>query len=69
MPMLGPPKTISWNGPGVMIIPKAIATARSATPKMFQRIAAFRPSAVPAAMAVAAGHGEEAGQHIASSCR
>jgi hypothetical protein len=30
-----------------MIIPKAIATAKSATPKMFQRIAAFRPSAVP----------------------
>ena len=41
--MLGTFGTINWNRPGEMIIPKVIATAKSARPKMFQMIAAFRP--------------------------
>jgi hypothetical protein len=47
--------TISCNGPGEVIMPIMIATAKSARPKMFQRVAALRPSAVPAATTIAAG--------------
>src|ERR1700745_4262649 len=49
--------TISCNGPGEVIMPIVIATAKSARPKMFQRVAALRPSAVPAATTLAAGKG------------
>ena len=53
--MFGTSGTINWNRPGEVINPKVIATAKSASPKMFQMIAAFRPSAVPVATAIAAG--------------
>jgi hypothetical protein len=45
--------TINCNGPGEVIMPMVIATAKSARPKMFQRVAALRRSAVPVATAIA----------------
>src|SRR5436309_10597651 len=42
-PMPGTFGKINWNGPGEVIIPKVIATAKSARPKIFQAIAALRP--------------------------
>ncbi|OBP83355.1 hypothetical protein BAE39_07695 [Mesorhizobium loti] len=39
-----------------MIMPMVIATAKSASPRMFQRIAALRPLSVPVATAIAAGN-------------
>jgi hypothetical protein len=46
--------TINCNGPGEVITPMVIATAKSARPKMFQRVAVLRPPAVPVATAIAA---------------
>jgi hypothetical protein len=35
--------TINCNGPGEVITPKVIATAKSARPRIFQAIAALLP--------------------------
>jgi hypothetical protein len=41
--MLGTSGTISWKGPGEVIAPMVIATAKSARPKIFQMIAPLGP--------------------------